>query len=144
MPILGMLGGVEVGNGDEDLGQFGVFVLAGPYAPLLEPEGLGVDEDLLPEYFIELFGWGLGLRARLVLVVVFGVGRGLGKFEALVGIVKLLLLVVLLAVEVWGALLGIFARGGLVQFDFGRCILLERHPAAQAGVDGGDLRGVLR
>ena len=127
MPVLRVLGGVEVRNRHKHLGQLGVVVLARPDASLFESESFWVDEDLFPEYFVELLGGRLGLGARLVLVVVLGVGTGLGEFEALVGVVKLLFLVVLLTMEVWRTVLRVFAGGGLVQFDLRRCILLERH-----------------
>jgi len=144
VPVLGVLGGVEVRNRHKHLGQLGVVVLARPDASLFESESFWVDEDLFPEYFVELLGGRLGLGARLVLVVVLGVGTGLGEFEALVGVVKLLLLIVLLTVEVGGAFLRVLAGGWLVQLDLRRRILFEGDSSAQAGVDWGDLGGVLR
>jgi hypothetical protein len=52
-----MLGRVEVGNGDEDLGQLWVIVLTCPNTPFLEPECFGMNEDFFSKNFVQLFGW---------------------------------------------------------------------------------------
>ena len=56
MSVLGVLGGVEIRNRHKHLRQLGVVVLTRPDAPLFESKSFGVDEDLFPEYFVELFG----------------------------------------------------------------------------------------
>lgn len=141
--VLGVLGGLEVGDGHEDLGQGGVLVLVNAHAPVFDAEALGLDEYLLADYLVDLLHGRLGLAARLILVGVLDC-RGLGELQPLVGVVKLALLVVLLTVEVGGAVLRVLGGGRLGYFYFGVGVGFERDPAAHAGKNGGDFRRVFR
>lgn len=146
VPVLAVFGWLEIGDGDEYLRQCGVFVLGGTYAACLDVEGLGMDEDLLPDDLVDLFGWRFGLGAWLILVTVLD-GGGLRQLQPLVRVVELPLLPLpcLTAVEVRGAfLLRVLGRGGLGDFDLGRGVGFERHACAHGGEDGGDFGRVLR
>jgi hypothetical protein len=145
VPVLAVLGWLEVGDGDEYFGECGVLVLGGTNAASLYVEGLGLDEDLLPDDLVDLFGWRFGLGARLVLVTVLD-GRGLRQLQPLVRVVELPLFPLsrLTAVEVGGAfLLRVLGGGGLGDFDLGGWVWLERHACAHGGEDGGNFGGVL-
>lgn len=145
VPILAVFGWLEVGDGHEYLGECGVFVLGGPDAACLYVEGLGVDEDLLPDDLVDLFGWRLGLGAWLVLVAVLDGGR-LRQLQSLVRVVELPLFPIprLTAVEIRGAfLLRVLSGGWLGDFDLGGGVGFEGHACAHGGEDGGDFGRVL-
>ncbi len=143
--VLAVLGRLEVGDGDQDLGESGVFILRCADATCLYIEGLGLDEDLLSDYLVDLFGWRFGLRSWLVLVTVLD-GGGLCQLKPLVGVVELPLLPLacLTAVEVRRAfLLRVLGSGGLGDFDLGGWVGFEGHPCAHGGEDGGYFGRVL-
>jgi hypothetical protein len=129
--VLGVLGGLEVGDGHEHLGQDGVVVLGCADAPRLDVEGLGLDEDLLPDDLVDLLRRRFGLRPRLVLVTVLDC-RGLGEFEPLVGVVELAFVSAFLAVEVRRAFLRVLGGGGLCDLDLRGRVLLQRDPRPHA------------
>lgn len=123
-----------------------MFILGGADAASLDVEGLGLDEDLLPDDLVDLFGWRFGLGAWLVLVTVLD-GGCLRQLQSLVRVVELPLLPLacLAAVEVRRALLlRVLGGGGLGDFDLGRGVGLERHACTHGGEDGRDFGRVLR
>ena len=57
MSVFGMLGGLEITNGHEHLGQHGVTILMRPDTPILNMKRFGLDKYLLPHNLIHLLYW---------------------------------------------------------------------------------------
>jgi len=71
MSIFGMLCRLEVRDRNHCLRQSRMLVFVSFYAPLLKMANLGLNENLLTNNLIDLFGWRFRLGAGLVLIAIF-------------------------------------------------------------------------
>jgi len=132
MGIFGVLGGLEVGDGLQSFGQSRMHILIHFDASLLEIYDPGLNENLLTDDLIDLFGGGFGFRTRLVLIAVLN-RRSSAELKFFVRCVGLLFFVVFFRVKERSAVLVVLGRRGFGEFDFGRRFsVFEGKPASQA------------
>ena len=120
-----------------------MLVFIGLDSSILDTEGLGLQEDLLPYDLVDMLDGGLGLGARLVLVGGFA-GVRFAEFETLVGVIEVALVgVVVATVEIGSGVVGVLGGGGFGELNLGGGIVFEGDPAPETREDGGYFGGVL-